>query len=107
MELGEDKDLKFVMACADYIPPLQPFSGSCKPVWLFVAAGNTKNICSASKNISPAPGEVVSVMDGPNVTQLRSKVVEECDKEARVAAGSTTRDTLAIQEAVPGEGRWS
>ena len=44
-------------------------------------------------------------MDGPNVTQLRSKVVEECDKEARVAAGSTTRDTLAIQEAVPGEGR--
>ena len=47
------------------------------------------------------------MMDGPNVTQLRSKVVEECDKEARVAAGSTTRDTLAIQEAVPGEGRWS
>ena len=44
-------------------------------------------------------------MDGPNVTQLRSKVVEECDKEARVAAGSTTRDTLAIQEAVPGEAR--
>ena len=55
MELGEDKDLKFVMACADYIPPLQPFRGSCKPVWLFVAAGNTKNICSASKNISPWP----------------------------------------------------
>ena len=51
MELGEDKDLKFVMACADYIPPLQPFRGSCKPVWLLVAAGNTKNICSASKNI--------------------------------------------------------
>ena len=46
MELGEDKDLKFVMACADYIPPLQPFRGSCKPVWLFVAAGNTKNIFS-------------------------------------------------------------
>ena len=46
MELGEDKDLKFVMACPDYIPPLQPFRGSCKPVWLFVAAGNTKNICS-------------------------------------------------------------
>ena len=45
------------------------------------------------------------MMDGPNVTQLRSKVVEECDKEARVAAGSTTRDTLAIQEAVPGEAR--
>ena len=39
MELGEDKDLKFMMACADYIPPLQAFQGSCKPVWLFVAAG--------------------------------------------------------------------
>ena len=39
MELGEERDLKFMMACADYIPALKPFHGSCRPVWLFIAEG--------------------------------------------------------------------
>ena len=59
MELGEEKDLKFMMACADNIPALKPFHGSCRPVWLFIAEG-----------------EIVSVMDGPNVKKLRSRVTE-------------------------------
>ena len=86
MELGEDKDLKFVMACADFIPSLQPFQGSCKPVWLFIAEG-----------------EIVSVMDGPNVTRMRSMVLEECNKEEMVMLGSSRRSSITIQEAVPGE----
>ena len=39
MELGEERDLKFAMACADFIPPFKVFSESCKPVWLFLAEG--------------------------------------------------------------------
>ena len=84
MELGEDKDLKFVMACVDFIPSLSPFQGSCKPVWLFMAAG-----------------EVVSVLDGPNVTGLRNKVLEECSKEEQVISGGSRRNSITIEEAVP------
>ena len=39
MELGEDRNLKFAMACADFIPQFKIFSESCKPVWLFLAEG--------------------------------------------------------------------
>ena len=85
MELGEDKDLKFVMACADFIPSLQPFQGSCRPVWLFIAEG-----------------EIVSVMDGPNVTRMRSMVLEECNKEEMVISGSSRHSSISVQEAVPG-----
>ena len=46
-------------------------------------------------------GEVVSVMDGPNVTLMRSMVLEECDKEALVMAGARRRHSIAITEAVP------
>ena len=58
--------------------------GSCKPVWLFMAGG-----------------EVVSVLDGPNVTLLRSKVVEECGKEEQVISGGSRRNSITIEEAVP------
>ena len=85
MELGEDKDLKFVMACADFIPSLRPFHGSCKPVWLFIAEG-----------------EIVSVLDGPNVTRMRSMVMEECSKEEMVMSGNSRRSSISIPEAVPG-----
>ena len=88
MELGEDKDLKFVMACADFIPSLQPFQGSCKPVWLFIAEG-----------------EIVSVMDGPNVTRMRSMVLEVCNKEEMVISGSSRRSSISIQDAVPSKQR--
>ena len=40
-------------------------------------------------------------MDGPNVTLMRSKVLEECDKEAQVMAGVSRRNSIAITEAVP------
>ena len=43
MELGEERKLKFAMACADFIPQLQVFSESCKPVWLFLAEGDRLN----------------------------------------------------------------
>ena len=46
-------------------------------------------------------GEVVSVMDGPNFTRMRSKVLEECDKEDQVMAGASRRSSIAIEEAVP------
>ena len=39
MELGEEKKLKFAMACADFIQQLKVFSESCKPVWLFLVDG--------------------------------------------------------------------
>ena len=39
MEFGEDRNLKFAIACADFIPQLKVFSESCKPVWLFLADG--------------------------------------------------------------------
>ena len=50
-----------------------------------------------------AAGEIVSVLDGPNVTQLRRKVLEECQKEELVATGAISRTTISIQEAVPGK----
>ena len=40
-------------------------------------------------------------MDGPNVTLMRSMVLEECDKEALVMAGVSRRSSIAITEAVP------
>ena len=40
-------------------------------------------------------------MDGPNVTLMRSMVLEECDKEALVMAGARRRHSIAITEAVP------
>ena len=43
----------------------------------------------------------MSVMDGPNVTLMRSMVLEECDKEALVKAGAKRRHSIAITEAVP------
>ena len=42
------------------------------------------------------------MMDGPNVTLMRSMVLEECDKEAQVKAGVSRRNSIAITEAVPG-----
>ena len=39
MEFGEDRNLKFAIACADLIPQLKVFCESCKPVWLFLAEG--------------------------------------------------------------------
>ena len=30
MELGEERDLKFIQANADLVPALHPFRGSCK-----------------------------------------------------------------------------
>ena len=48
------------------------------------------------------PGEVVSVMDGPNVIKMRSMVMEECDKEQLVMAGTNRRDSIPLEEAVPG-----
>lgn len=41
------------------------------------------------------------MMDGPNVTLMRSMVLEECDKEAQVKAGVSRRNSIAITEAVP------
>ena len=84
MELGEERDLKFIMANADLVPSLHPFRGSCKPVWLLIAAG-----------------EIVSVLDGPNVTLLRRKVLEECHNEELISAGARSRASISIQEAVP------
>ena len=55
-------------------------------MWLFIAAG-----------------EVVTVLDGPNVTLLRRKVLEECEKEELIAAGAGSRTNIAIQDAVPGK----
>ena len=49
------------------------------------------------------PGEVVTVLDGPNVTLLRRKVLEECEKEELIAAGAGSRTNIAIQDAVPGK----
>ena len=45
--------------------------------------------------------EIVSVMDGPNVTRMRSMVLEECNKEEMVMLGSSRRSSITIQEAVP------
>ena len=44
---------------------------------------------------------MVSVLDGPNVTLLRSKVVEECGKEEQVISGGSRRNSITIEEAVP------
>ena len=49
-------------------------------------------------------GEVVTVLDGPNVTLLRRKVLEECEKEELIAAGASRRANISIQDAVPGRG---
>ena len=54
-------------------------------MWLFIAAG-----------------EVVTVLDGPNVTMLRRKVLEECEKEEQIAAGAARRENISIKDAVPG-----
>ena len=54
-------------------------------MWLFIAAG-----------------EVVTVLDGPNVTLLRRKVLEECEKEELIAAGAARRENISIKDAVPG-----
>ena len=40
-------------------------------------------------------------MDGPNFTRMRSKVLEECDKEDQVMAGASRRSSIAIEDAVP------
>ena len=49
------------------------------------------------------PGEVVTVLDGPNVTLLRRKVLEECEKEERIATGAARRENISIRDAVPGQ----
>ena len=41
-------------------------------------------------------------MDGPNVIRMRSMVMEECDKEQLVMAGTNRRDSIPLEEAVPG-----
>ena len=41
-------------------------------------------------------------MDGPNVIRMRSMVMEECDKEQLVMAGTNRRDSISLEEAVPG-----
>ena len=46
-------------------------------------------------------------MDGPNVTLMRSMVLEECDKEALVKAGAKRRHSIAITEAVPSSNIWA
>ena len=46
-------------------------------------------------------------MDGPNVTLMRSMVLEECDKEALVMAGARRRHSIAITEAVPSSNIWA
>ena len=48
-------------------------------------------------------GDVVAVLDGPNVTLLRKKVLEECEKEELIAAGSSRRSPISIADAVPGK----
>ena len=48
-------------------------------------------------------GEVVTVLDGPNVSLLRRKVLEECEKEELIAAGAGRRETISIRDAVPGK----
>ena len=46
---------------------------------------------------------MVTVLDGPNVTLLRRKVLEECEKEELIAAGAARRENIAIRDAVPGK----
>ena len=37
------------------------------------------------------------------MTLLRRKVLEECEKEERIAAGAARRENISIRDAVPGE----
>ena len=36
------------------------------------------------------------------MTKLRKMVLEECDKEVKVASGGSRRSSMTIEEAVPG-----
>ena len=49
------------------------------------------------------PGEVVTVLDGPNTSLLRRKVLEQCEKEELIAAGVGRRENISIRDAVPGK----
>ena len=97
--------MQFVMACADLVPALHPFHGSCQPVWLFLAAGEVRNYCNGNWIVDTLLycARVVGVMHGPNVTKMRAMVVEESDKERAVAAGTGRRQSISISQAVPGK----
>ena len=46
---------------------------------------------------------MVTVLDGPNVTLLRRKVLEEWEKEELIATGAARRENISIRDAVPGK----
>ena len=99
IKIGVEKEVQFVMANADLVPSLHQFRGSCQPMWLFLAEGEHKLILS--RNLSDS-GEVVGVMKGANVKKMKAMVKEECEKEKEVIAGNSRRNSMTIDQAVPG-----
>ena len=66
--------------------PLYLFRGQCKPTWLFLSGG-----------------EPVAVMHGANAPLLQKMIEKEIRKEKQVLKGEAVRDTIALEDAVPGK----
>ena len=72
-----------VCSRCDTIDALKMFRGHCKPIWLFIIAGQT-----------------VQVMHGSNAPLLGRIIHEHMDK---LKSGNPVVDSISLDDAVPGE----
>ena len=84
LEVNDDL-LHYAMAKSDTIPQLEVFRGQCKPTWLFMSGG-----------------EPVAVMHGANAPLLQKMIEKEIRRERQVLKGEACRETLSLEDAVPG-----
>ena len=72
----------YLYARCDTIDALKMFRGHCKPIWLFIIAGQT-----------------VQVMHGSNAPLLGRIIHENMEK---LKSGDPVSDTISLDDAVPG-----
>ena len=64
---------------------MEVFRGQCKPTWLFMSGG-----------------EPVAVMHGANAPLLQKMIEKEIRRERQVLKGEACRETISLEDAVPG-----
>ena len=80
--VGQDM-IHYGTACADNIPDLKFFQGSCKPLFLLMAQGG-----------------VVGFVQGADGARMRGVMQEQVEKELQVLHGDALREHINIEEAI-------
>ena len=84
-KISGGKDIvQYATACSDTIPDLHVFKVSCKPIFLFMAAG--------------VP---VSFVHGANGTWMRDVIKSQVVNELKVLSGEGERKAIILNDAIP------